>query len=327
MAKFWMAILLFGLIGAAAFGQEPILSFSADPPEVHLSPGGKALFRFNAGNNAAHAADDLTVEVSGVEGLTVDPGKGSIKEIGPFGKGELDFTVAASLDLPPGEYAIKLSILYTYCIDVSCFQVADEFSIPVVVEAGAAAATTTVKRAIPPWVIPGVGGLLLVLGIGIWWSFGFRTPLYLILLLFVVGGFVYGVHLGQHEQAQGIAAVLCTSCVGIEESQNESPTLSKSALAALSKLESDVDLIVFYAPWCHSCPYAEAMVEEMAKVNLHISYKFVNVDTDRDLAAAHGVIRSKRTIVPAILNVGTGEVIFGIEDLETRLLELLGVSA
>ncbi len=322
MAKLWITVLLFGLIGATALGQEPILSFSVDPPEVHLPPGGETSFRLTAGNNAVHAADDLTVEVSAPEGLTVAPEKGGIKEIGPFGKGKLNFTVTAAPELQSGAYEIKLSILYTYCIDVSCFQVADEFSVPVVVEEKAAVAPT--KRPLPPWVIPGIGILLIGIGIGLW-AAGFRLPLYFVLLLLVVGGFVYGVRLGQHEQAQGIAAVLCTSCVGIEESQSESPTLSKSAVAALSTLGSDVELIVFYAPWCHSCPYAEAMVEEMAKVTPHISYRFVNVDTDREIAAAHGVIRNRRTIVPAVLNVNTGEVVFGIDDLENKLLKLLGV--
>jgi thiol-disulfide isomerase/thioredoxin len=86
-------------------------------------------------------------------------------------------------------------------------------------------------------------------------------------------------------------------------------------------------LIVFYAPWCHSCPYAEAMVEAMAAETEHITYEFIDVDAERDLAASYGVIRSSRTIVPAVLRVDTGEIIFGVEDLEERLLNLLEVGS
>jgi hypothetical protein len=39
------------------------------------------------------------------------------------------------------------------------------------------------------------------------------------------------------------------------------------------------------------------------------------------------VIRSSRTIVPAVLRVDTGEIIFGVEDLEERLLNLLEVGS
>jgi hypothetical protein len=35
------------------------------------------------------------------------------------------------------------------------------------------------------------------------------------------------------------------------------------------------------------------------------------------------VVRSARTVVPAIIRVDTGEVIFGSEELEERLVDLL----
>jgi thiol-disulfide isomerase/thioredoxin len=170
-----------------------------------------------------------------------------------------------------------------------------------------------------------IGGILLLGAILLWRLADMRLPLYVALFLIAVGGLAYGVILGQHEQAQGIAAVLCTSCVGIEEAPHEEPALSEDALSALTRLDTDVKLIVFYAPWCHTCPYAEAMVQQVAGATDHITYKFVNVDTNRDLAASNEIIRSNRTVVPAILRVDTGEVIFGIEDLEARLLDLLEV--
>jgi thiol-disulfide isomerase/thioredoxin len=118
--------------------------------------------------------------------------------------------------------------------------------------------------------------------------------------------------------------VLCTSCVGIDEARGEAPPLSDSAILALAGLQKSIDLIVFYAPWCNTCPYAKSMVREMAERTDLLSYSFVNVDTNRELAESNGIIRSKRTIVPAIVRVDTGDIIFGIEDLEARLLKVLG---
>jgi len=68
------------------------------------------------------------------------------------------------------------------------------------------------------------------------------------------------------------------------------------------------------------------MVEEMASVTDHLQYRLVDADQERDLARAHGVIASGRTVVPAIARVDDGEVIFGVQDLEARLLRLLGLA-
>ncbi len=320
------ALLIFGFCSLIAIAQEPILSFSTDPSEVHLPAGGMASLVVEITNKSAHTADDITVTPSVPDGLAITPAEGKIKEIRPFGKGSVEFTLSAVSELAPLTYNLTLSILYTYCIEVSCFQIADEVTVPVTVTTASAGPVhrEKVSRSLSPWVIPAVGVVLLGIGIALW-TMGFRIPLYLVLFLFVIGGFVYGVRLGQHEQAQGIAAVLCTSCVGIEESRAEAPRLSNEAIRALSKLDRKVTLVVFYAPWCHSCPYAEEMVKEMAEANPLISYKFVNVDTNRSLASSHGIIRNRRTVVPAVLNVDTGEVIFGIDNLEARLLKMLGV--
>ena len=170
-----------------------------------------------------------------------------------------------------------------------------------------------------------LGVVLATGGIVLWRVNRLTFPLYAVLFVLIAGGLTFGVIHRQHRQAQGIGAVLCTSCVGIEEARREVPQLSPGALAALATLRNDVELIVFYAPWCHSCPYAEAVVEKMANVSGRVTYRFINVDQQRELATSFGVIRSGRTIVPAILRVDSGEVIFGVENLEERLLALLEV--
>ncbi len=124
-------------------------------------------------------------------------------------------------------------------------------------------------------------------------------------------------------QAQAVGAVLCTSCVGIETVETLSPRLSSAQAAAVDQLTRSVDLLVFYAPWCRSCPYAEGLVDLIALRNPLVRYRLVNAEVERDLAAQHGVTRAGRTVVPAILRVDTGEVLFGAENLGDRLVALL----
>jgi len=143
------------------------------------------------------------------------------------------------------------------------------------------------------------------------------------LIVVAVGALTYGVFERQHDQAQGIGAVLCTSCVGIEEARTEDPELSLAAIEEIESIAEDIELIVFYAPWCHACPFAEALVELISEHNARISFVFSNVEEEPELAVRHDVIRARRTIVPAVLRVDTGEVVFGVEDLEVRLLAML----
>ena len=320
------ATLAVALFGYSAIGQESILSYALSPEKAEIAPGGRATLQLSIENKSLHPADDIAVSLIGADGFTIEPAEGDIKVIAPFGKDTFYLNLIASSNVALGTHDLKLQVIYTYCIEVSCFQIVDEVSVPVLVSA-ASVGPTTVKRvrSLPSWVIPMVAGILLITAILLWRFAGIRTPLYAVLSLFVVGGLAYGVILGQHEQAQGIAAVLCTSCVGIEESQHEEPVLSEGALSALNNLNVDLELIVYYAPWCHTCPYAEAMVEQMAQHSDHIKYRFVNVDENRDMAAANGIIHNQRTVVPAIQRVDSGDVIFGIDHLEERLLDLLGV--
>jgi thiol-disulfide isomerase/thioredoxin len=322
-------LLLLVLVNLGVWAQESILTFSIEPAAVTLSPGGEAGIRVEVDNSSTHEADDVTVTLEEADGWSIRSETGVLKVVRPFTQEWIDLTLAASSDLPPGQYTLLLQVIYTFCIDVSCFQIVDEILLTVVVEEGAFSVPTPppAKRSSPGWIPPLIAGGLLVGALLLWRTRGMTFPLYFVLFVIVAGALTYGVRLNQHEQAQGIAAVLCTSCVGIEESHHEEPTLSSSAIDALAKLDRKIELIVFYAPWCHSCPYTEAMVEKMAAQTPYISYKFIDVDAERDLAATYGVIRSSRTIVPAVLRVDTDELIFGVEDLEERLLNLLEVGS
>ncbi len=99
--------------------------------------------------------------------------------------------------------------------------------------------------------------------------------------------------------------------------------LSLSQAAAVEQLTAPIELLVFYAPWCRSCPYAEELVGLVAARNPLVRYRLVNAEAERDLAVQHGVTRAGRTVVPAIVHLGTGKVLFGAEDLGNRLVSLL----
>lgn len=317
--------LLLFIVSPVAWAQESILTFSIEPGAVTLSPGGEVGVRVEVDNTSIYEADDVTVTLEEEGGLSIRSETGVLKLISPFTQEWIDLTLVSDSDLPPGRYIISLQVIYTYCIDVSCFQIVDEIPLTVAVEEGAVSLPTPppAKRSSHGWILPLIAGGLLVGALLLRRTRGMTFLLYFVLFVIVAGALAYGVRLNQHEQAQGIAAVLCTSCVGIEETHHEEPYLSSSAIDALAKLDRDIELIVFYAPWCHSCPYAEAMVEKMAALTPYLSYQFIDVDAERDLAATYGVIRSSRTIVPAVLRVDTDEIIFGVEDLEERLLNLL----
>lgn len=317
--------LLLFIVSPVAWAQESILTFSIEPGAVTLSPGGEVGVRVEVDNTSIYEADDVTVTLEEEGGLSIRSETGVLKLISPFTQEWIDLTLVSDSDLPPGRYIISLQVIYTYCIDVSCFQIVDEIPLTVAVEEGAVSPPPPLpsKRSSHGWILPLIAGGLLVGALLLRRTRGMTFLLYFVLFVIVAGALAYGVRLNQHEQAQGIAAVLCTSCVGIEETHHEEPYLSSSAIDALAKLDRDIELIVFYAPWCHSCPYAEAMVEKMAALTPYLSYQFIDVDAERDLAATYGVIRSSRTIVPAVLRVDTDGIIFGVEDLEERLLNLL----
>lgn len=322
-----LGVIVFLCLYPMAVGQESILSMNFSPNILQVAPGQSADLWLTFNNKSVYAADDIAVSILDAQGFTLDPSESTIKIVPAYGKSTLDLELICPAEATTGRTNITLQVIYTYCVDVSCFQIINQLSIPVLVnEDGVAPIAITRKMTIPLWVWPAVGGFLLAISGLLWKRAEMQTPLYVVLALFVVGGLAYGIILDQHEQAQGIAAVLCTSCVGIEESQHEAPTLSENTVALLAKLDTDVELVVFYAPWCHTCPYAKEMIKNMAEVNQHITYRFVNVDENRDAAADSGIIRNQRTVVPAVLQVNTGKVIFGVEDLEMRLLQLMGVT-
>ena len=321
------ALILSSICVFCAYTQEPILRFTVDPPEAAVATGGKVTVTLHVQNGSIYEADDVAVQFEDREtGFSLRSTPSSLKQVPPFGDAKLDLTLSAPESLPAGSYELPMDVIYSYCVDDVCFQIVEELLLNVRVEKEVPPALPArIERpSVCGWLIPVLGVVLAAGGIVLWRVNRLTFPLYAVFFVLIAGGLTYGVIHRQHQQAQGIGAVLCTSCVGIEEAQREVPQLSPGALAALATLENDVELIVFYAPWCHSCPFAEAVVEKMADASERVNSRFINVDQQRELATSLGIIRSGRTIVPAILRVDSGEVIFGTENLVARILSLLG---
>lgn len=322
--------ILFLSVAFPAMPQEAILAFALRSETVVLPPGATASVQLVASNNSVYEAEELEFAVTpGAEGLTVALPP-SLEVLNPYNERVFDLSISAAADLLPGSYSLNVEAVYSYCIDVSCFQITEvlEFEVNVVGSlVGEVVETERSSVAIWTWLIPALLVLAVIGAVFLSRFINTTLPLHLVLFFAILGGLVYGVLRDQHEQARAIGSVLCTSCVGIDEARRTPPTLSSAARTALGSLQDDIELLVFHVPWCRSCPYAEAMVEAMAAATEHLFYRLIDVEQHPDLAVQHGVIRSDRTVVPAIVRGDTGEVIFGVEDLEARLLSLLGVES
>jgi len=325
-------------VGLCVVGQEPILSFTLDEETVTISQGGTSSAILRIENESVHAADAIEPSLAS-DGLTLTAEPAEIEELGPFGTAAIALRLVAADEMPLGTAEQTLELLYTYCIGDYCYQIVEEIPFAVTVEPAPVVPIETpieVPVELPVAAPAGssasfwfrLGGMafaVVLFGVaaGIQRASGRRWPLYAATLLLAVGGLVYGVSQSQHDQAQSIGAVLCTSCVGIEVAQHGEPTLSANEVASIAAVDREIELLVFYAEWCHACPYAERLVELAAEHNPRITYRFVDVEAEPELAEASGVIRSGRTVVPAILRTDTEAILFGAEDLEARLIGLL----
>ncbi len=318
-----------------AWPQDGILTFSPEPGVLEISPGGRAAGHVAIENASPREADDIEFTWTGSTEFALDPAPEGVAALGAFATTSVGFTIAAARTASLGETRGSFEVIYTYCIGDVCYQIVEP--VPVTLRVAAAPQTSpAVAAAIADngaaeapanapwrWIAFALAALLVVPAVLV--RREGRVRVALLAVLFVAGGAALGlgVSLDQHKQAQAVGAVLCTSCVGIETVETLSPRLSSAQVAAVDRLTEPVDLLVFYAPWCRSCPYAEGLVDLIASRNPLVHYRLVNAEIERDLAAQHGVTRAGRTVVPAILRVDTGEVLFGAENLGDRLVTLL----
>ena len=320
------------LASSAALGQNPILEFSFEVEPLPIPLVGSASAWLRVTNSSVYEADDIEIALlSGPVDLSpVEP----IEVLDPFSDMLLEVTLSLVGDVAEGEGEALLDVVYTYCIDDLCFQIVEQVSLRIdvmsaVVEPANGQIVDPVRilpskeRNAWDFVLPTALGLALLFALIASRIVGRRWWVLVLLMAVLAGGIGYGLSLRQDQQAQSIGAVLCTSCVGIEEAPSRDPELSREARTRVAALDHEIELLLFSAVWCRACPYAKAMVQQIVEINPAVSYRLIDVDEDRDAADRYGIIQSGRTIVPAILRVDTGEVLLGIEDLEERLVALL----
>ena len=292
----------------------PILDLAV-PAEVGVLPDEASSFLVKLTNISPYDAEEVTVAVTNLpSGVTVFPVE--VGTIPGFGEREIRLVVRLAGDQSP-LLSASLEVVYHYCIGDSCFQIQDTAEVTFAVgESGPQ------PSGIPVWWI------LIALGIGLVLAVVVRGRGLFVVALVLVGvagaSLAVGILRGQATQAWRIASVLCTACVGIEEVRAEAPTLSAAARDAVAAFPGSAHLVVFYTPWCKSCPYAKALVAEVAWVNPRITYELVDADQDRARAEEAGVIQAGKVIVPAVLVAETGRFLFGTSDLAARILVALG---
>ncbi len=329
-----LAVMLALLVACALTGlaQTPILEFSLDPQFLALPLENSASAWIHVSNPSVYEADDIEVDLVGgpVRLGDVEP----IPLLDPFSDASIELALAPTDDAMVGDATAEFELIYTYCIEDQCFQIVENLSLPLQIvpetvepdeDQNGTPATRKARSGAWFWNVAFPTGLGLALVIALiaggltgkrWWVLG-------LLVVVLAGGLGYGLSLKQDQQAQSIGAVLCTSCVGLEETPHRDPVLSADGRSRIAALGHPIELLVFTAIWCHACPYAEAMVEQVAELTPLVSYQFIDVDQARDVADHYGIVQSERTIVPAIVRVDTGGVVFGIDHLEDRLLTLL----
>ncbi|TFH09446.1 MAG: hypothetical protein E4H08_05730 [Candidatus Atribacteria bacterium] len=324
---------LLGMVAIPLAAQNPILEFSFESDPVTIPQASIRSASLRVENISVHEADNI--EIALLSGpIEVTAGE-LIDVLGAFSDVLLNVPLSADADARIGEALAQFELTYTYCIGDLCFQIVEEVSLGIDV---VAALTVPIDGPLPDpivakpvvddgnaWriVVPLGLGLLLALALIASRWIGRRWWVTLLLVGVLAVGLGYGISLKQDQQAQSIGAVLCTSCVGIEETPHRDPELSDDGQQRVMALTERIELLLFSAPWCHACPYAKELVRQVTELNSLITNQVIDVDEDRDAADRNGIIQSGRTIVPAILRVDTGEVLFGIEDLEERLMTLL----
>ena len=326
-----------------AMAQEPILTFDVESGPALIEQGGTATVKIEIRNDSIREADDIALSWLDPEAITLAEPFETIKVLAPFSSTSATIVLSAGSNVPLGEMEGSVDVVYTYCIGDLCFQVVDAIALTLRVESAAAVVpqdpdgpTVEPVHPDPPqvessqsqfpwsWILGGFVTVCLAGALWLWRTRGDMRPAYAALVLVAGVALAFGVTQQQHEQARSIGSVLCLSCVGIEVASEQAPSFGASSIARIESIDEPVEIWVFFAVWCKTCPYAEAMVELAASYNPEqITYRFVDVERDPALAVEHGVVDTGRTVVPAVLRVDTGEVIFGTERLEGRLLALL----
>ena len=223
-----------------------------------------------------------------------------------------------------GKAELRLRVKVYYCNNFEGWCRADKVDVKVPVEVVAPSVAKVVTRP-PVWTLILAAAFLVA-------TFAlFFLPRYVRLLCcvgFVVFGFIGAFQHREHIKAYGIAKQLCVSCIGLEQTYvlRGSPKIAEETRDFVASLNNSYEIVVFSAEWCTNCPYAKAVVKKMVEASGgKLTMRIVDVEKDRDEAANWPIERGGRIALPAVaIRTKDGvEVIFGAQNIEKRLVDLL----
>ncbi len=321
-------ILCLNTLVSQANCQDGIIELTVKISPTKLEKGSTGEIRVIVRNTGAYEAEKINVSIS----MDPDEGKGiklkrchgEIGRLPPYGEKELTFPFKVAEEAGSKRYLLKVEAKYMYCTETMCFfptaSVKKEITLGEEVEEGV--------FTIP---LENIFFILSAFSLGFFSAALFslfrkrgRTAL-ACLFLTSISLITMALYSKQHVMAKSVSENLCLSCVGLDTSEElEKIEISPETEAEIRKIEGKITLIVFKSKFCHACPYAEKWVKAFSdKSGGKISYKVVDVEEEPRLAEKYGVKSNNKYLVPAISVKGRGKTIFGTNNLEKRILELI----
>lgn len=129
----------------------------------------------------------------------------------------------------------------------------------------------------------------------------------------------YGVKLGQNVDTENIASYICLSCLGLTPSGYETGIEH----GGLEKLSFEIELVVFSAEWCKSCPKAINIVKEIAESSEFIEYRVIKYEEQPEEFENFGVDLDGLPVTVVIMDGDIIDVLDGAFKLDSRILEAI----
>ena len=129
----------------------------------------------------------------------------------------------------------------------------------------------------------------------------------------------YGVKLGQDTDTENIASYICLSCLGLTPSGYETGIEHDG----LEKLSQEIELIVFSAEWCKSCPKAIDIIKEIAESSEFIEYRVIKYEEEPEEFENFGVDLDGLPVTVITMDGEIIDVLDGAFKLDSRILEVL----
>ncbi len=129
----------------------------------------------------------------------------------------------------------------------------------------------------------------------------------------------YGVKLGQNVDTENIARYICLSCLGLTPSGYEKGIEH----GGLEKLSFEIELVVFSAEWCKSCPKAINIVKEIAESSEFIEYRVIKYEEQPEEFENFGIDLEGLPVTAIIMDGDIIDVLDGAFKLDSRILEAI----